>query len=78
VARRARKVGPPPCTACGQDAIRGGRLVRPPRAVVRVGLCREPYVMALCEHHLAQARRLLPAGGVWVIEEYPHRSREVP
>jgi len=59
-----------------QDEILGPD-ARALRAIARVDLCREPYVMDLCEHHLAHARRSLPAGGVWVIKEYPHRSREV-
>ena len=59
----------PACSACAQDQIydRSGRIRR---AAVRVGICREPYVLRLCEPHLAQLQRVLPKGGVWVVEQY--------
>jgi hypothetical protein len=56
------------CSACTADQIyvRG----RIHRAVVRAGLCREPYVLNLCEPHLARLQGALPKGGVWVVRQY--------
>ena len=59
----------PVCSACAQDQIydRSGRIRR---AVVRVGICREPYVLRLCQPHMVQLQRVLPEGGLRVIEQY--------
>jgi hypothetical protein len=46
------------------------RTGRHPRSAVRVAICREPYVLRLCEPHLEQLMRFLPPGGVQVIERY--------
>ena len=37
---------------------------------MRVGISREPYVLNLSEPHLAQLQRVMPKGGVWVVEQY--------
>jgi hypothetical protein len=47
-----------------------------PAAVVRIGLCREPYRMAVCDRHLAQLQEALPASSVWVIERYAPPAQE--
>lgn len=60
----------PPCRACVEDEVYD-RTGRHPRAAVRVEICREPYVMKLCEPHLAQLVRVMPTGGVTVVERYP-------
>lgn len=38
---------------------------------MRVGICKDPYMLNLCEPHLARLRRVLPEGGAWVIRQYP-------
>jgi hypothetical protein len=48
----------PPCSACAADQIYVRGRIR--RAVVRAGLCREPYVLNLCESHLARLQGVLP------------------
>jgi len=59
----------PACSACEQDEIhdRSGRIRR---AAVSVGICRDPWTLRLCEPHLVQLQRVLPKGGVWVVEQY--------
>jgi hypothetical protein len=69
MARWGRAADGPFCSACAQDEIRD-RSGRIRRAAVRVGICREPYVLRLCEPHLVQLQRVLPEGGVWVVEQY--------
>lgn len=64
----------PPCCACVEDEIYD-RTGRHPRAAVRVEICREPYVLRLCEPHLDQLVRALPPGGVWVVERYQSSGR---
>jgi len=60
----------PACSACDtQDEIRD-RSGRIRRAAVSVGICRDPWMLRLCELHLVQLRRVLPKGGVWVVEQY--------
>jgi len=63
----------PPCSVCTWDKIldRNGRVRR---AAVRVGLCRDPHMLRLCEWHLAQLTKVLPPGGVWVVERYQAAS----
>lgn len=62
------------CAACAHDQIYD-RSASVRRATVRVGMCREPYILWLCEPHLAQLRRILPKGGVWVIERQVSGSK---
>lgn len=65
----------PACAACAADQIYD-RSDRIRRAAVRVGICREPYVLNLCDPHLAQLQRILPKGGVWVVKQYRQDSFE--
>jgi hypothetical protein len=69
VVTMARSADHPACSVCVQDEIYD-QAGRHPPAAVRVEVCREPYVLRLCEHHLAQLRRVLPAGGVQVVQRY--------
>jgi hypothetical protein len=65
----------PACSACAADQIYVRGRIR--RAVVRAGFCREPgKALRLCESHLAQLRRALPEGGVWVVGRYQRDSSE--
>jgi hypothetical protein len=59
----------PACSACAADQIYD-RSARIRRAAVRAGICREPYVLNLCEPHLARLQGDLPKGGVWVVRQY--------
>jgi hypothetical protein len=59
----------PACSACAQDEVRD-RSGRIRRAAVRVGICRDPYVLRLCEPHLVQLQLVLPKGGLWIVEQY--------
>src|SRR5260221_7369681 len=59
----------PACYACVQDEIYD-RTGRHPRAAVRVEINREPYVLRLCEPHLAQLTKVLPSPGMRVVERY--------
>lgn len=63
----------PACYACVEDEIYD-RTGRHPRAAVRVEICREPYVLRLCEPHLAQLKKVLPSDGMRVVERYPATS----
>jgi hypothetical protein len=60
--------GTPACAACGKEQIYEHARIR--RAAVRVGICREPYVLNLCEPHMAQLLGILPKGGLWVLKRY--------
>ena len=53
----------PACAACAADQTYD-RSARIRRAAVRAGICREPYVLNLCEPHLAELQGVLPEGGV--------------
>ena len=46
------------------------RTGRAPRALVRAAISREPYVVNLCQWHLDQLIRILPAGGVHIVKRY--------
>ena len=65
----ARNLDHPPCSACVRDEIYD-RTGRHTAAAVRVSICREPYVLRLCERHLAQLTRALPSGGVQIVGRY--------
>jgi hypothetical protein len=67
--KRSRARRRPACYVCARVGVylrTGRRSV----AAVRVGVCREPYVMAVCERHLVWLQKMLPASGVWVVERY--------
>ena len=38
---------------------------------------REPYVLRLCEPHLEQLMRVLPAAGVQIVERYQVHGRRL-
>ena len=59
----------PTCYVCRRDGI-FDRTARYPAATVRVGICREPYVLDVCERHLGPLQATLPTGGLWVIDRY--------
>jgi hypothetical protein len=65
--RRLGRPKRPSCYLCIQDEIYDRRARHPP-ADVRVGICREPYALAVCHAHLTQLEHALPTGGVWVVE----------
>ena len=69
VARVGRSTRPPPCAICAKDGV-WLRTGRRSAATVRVGICREPYVLKVCERHLALLEQVLPASGVWTVERY--------
>jgi hypothetical protein len=69
MAKSARSMVIPTCYVCRQDGI-FDRTARHPAAAVRVGICREPYVLDVCERHLGPLQATLPTGGLWVIEGY--------
>ena len=60
------------CYACRKDGIFDHRGYHP-RAAVKAQVTFEPYVLSLCEHHLAQLERELPRGSVHVVERYSPR-----
>jgi len=59
----------PACVACVQDEIYD-RTGRHPKAAVRVEISRDPYVLRLCEQHLARLAKVLPSGGMKIVERY--------
>jgi hypothetical protein len=67
--KRARTPKAPFCYVCVKDGIYE-RTALPPRATVRIGICREPYAINVCEGHLVQLEHALPKGGVWVLKRY--------
>jgi hypothetical protein len=69
MAKSARSMVIPACYVCRRDGI-FDRTARHPAAAVRVGICREPYVLDVCERHLGPLQATLPTGGLWVIERY--------
>ena len=73
-----RDYGPdrrPACSARAADQIYVRGRIR--RGVVRAGFCREPgKALRLCEFHLAQLRRVVPQGGVWVVGRYQRDGSE--
>src|SRR5689334_24902385 len=69
MAKSARSMVFPTCYICRRDGI-FDRTARHPAAAVRVGICREPYVLNVCERHLAPLQATLPTGGLWLIERY--------
>src|SRR3984957_21127585 len=77
MARSAGSAARHVCYMCRRDGIFDGT-ARHPAAAVRVGVCREPYVMNVCERHLAPLRETLPAGGLWIIERKPPDTGHVP
>jgi hypothetical protein len=72
----SRSVTRPICHICAQDEI-FDRTARHPAAAVRVGLCREPYVLNVCEYHLAPLRETLPAGGLWSSRDTREKRHEI-
>src|SRR5689334_11437677 len=69
MAKSARSMVFPTCYVCRRDGI-FNRTARHPAAAVRVGICREPYALDVCERHLGPLQATLPTGGLWVIERY--------
>ncbi len=69
MAKSARSMVFPTCYVCRRDGI-FDRTARHPAAAVRVGICREPYALDVCERHLGPLQATLPTGGLWVIERY--------
>ncbi len=69
VITRATRAPRRACSACVQDEAYDST-GRHPAAVVRVEICREPYVLRLCDQHLAQLRQTEPIGGVHVVDRY--------
>jgi hypothetical protein len=69
MAASARSAKGPVCYVCRRDGI-FDQTARHPAAAVRVGICREPYVLNICERHLAPLQATLPTGGLWLIERY--------
>src|SRR5690349_7031767 len=69
MAASARSATGPVCYVCRRDGI-FDQTARHPAAAVRVGICREPYVLNVCERHLATLQTTLPTGGLWLIERY--------
>ena len=69
MAASARSATGPVCYVCRRDGI-FDRTARHPAAAVRVGICREPYVLNICGRHLAPLQATLPTGGLWLIERY--------
>ena len=43
-----------------------------------MGVAGEPYVLSLCERHLAQLQRDFPPGSVWVIYRYGEENSAGP
>lgn len=64
----------PACYVCKRDAV-FDQTARHPAAALRVGICREPYVLDVCERHLGPLRQTLPAGGLWIIQRYSQGAR---
>src|ERR1700689_4035210 len=73
-ARSARRNA---CYVCAQAGI-FDRTARHPAAAVRVGICREPYVLDICERHLGPLRQTLPAGGLWIMRISGQRLAKGP
>ena len=67
--RRGRGNASPPCYACKRDRIcdRAGRVTR---ATVRAQVPFEPYVLNLCDRHLATVRHGFPDNIVKVTRRY--------
>ena len=65
----------PACSACAAGQIYD-RSARIRRAAVRVGICREPYLLNLCELHLARLQGVLPKGGVRIVKQYQSGGSE--
>lgn len=69
MAASAKSATGPVCYVCRRDGI-FDQTARHPAAAVRVGICGEPYVLNVCERHLALLQATLPTGGLWLIERY--------
>jgi hypothetical protein len=67
--RDKRRDGRPRCYACRKEGILDTSGY-PMRAAVKAQVCFEPYVLSLCERHLALLQDGLPHGGVAVIQQY--------
>ena len=65
------------CYACRKDGVYDHRGYHP-RAAVKAQVSFEPYVLSLCEPHLAQLQRELPRGSVQVVETYSPRRGKTP
>lgn len=59
----------PSCYACRQDEIYD-HSARITRATVRAQVPFEPYVLSLCDHHLAQLQREFSGSSVTVTHRY--------
>jgi len=73
MAKSVRSMVIPACYVCRRDGI-FDRTARHPVAAARVGVCREPYVLDVCEQHLGPLQAMLPTGGLWVIGRYRRQS----
>ena len=71
VIARARRAPRRACSVCVQDEVYDST-GRHPAAVVRVEICREPYVLRSCDHHLAQRRQTEPIDRVHVVDRFAH------
>src|SRR5690242_18090859 len=77
MAASVRSATGPVCYVCRRDGI-FDQTARHPAAAVRVGICREPYVLNVCERHLAPLQATLPTGGLWLIERYQRQHDGQP